>query len=385
METVDLMDNLPSLQFEQGVGEEDIPWLFLQSRSRGLMIQACAHAAFFCKLLQALRKTDGRTSISMLPSEEEEEEDLYKKPSKKNLKVGIIGGGRLGKQLALVLLHRASIPAQSLHISTRRPETLSDLQKMGIQCFYHNCFLVDWANIVFLCCLPSQLPHICLEISARLDKSCIVYSLVTAVPLPRLKHLLCHTNILRPQYQCAETYIDIWGSNEDIESALQDPEIVQGTSPYNTDGGITLNIKWLEAVFYAALNTCTLREIPYQQALEILSDLCLSVHPKTCGEDKTNCPRFIVTEFVNQAFAKTLNPSNVFPWFDLITVQLKETPFSQHLGKSVCLQEHLTVLYSASFGISLSQEEEEREGGEEEKEAPGPESQIFQLLGDSSD
>ncbi|XP_027700684.1 NADP-dependent oxidoreductase domain-containing protein 1 [Vombatus ursinus] len=371
METVDLMNNLKSLQFEQGVREEETPWLFLQSRSRGLMIQACAHAAFFCRLLWALRKMDGNTSVSMLPSEEEKE-NPYKKPSKRDLKVGIIGGGRLGKQLALVLLHRASIPAQSLHISTRRPETLSDLQKMGIQCFYHNCFLVEWANLVFLCCLPSQLPHICLEINTRIAKSCIVYSLVTAVPLPRLKQLLCHTTILRPQYQCAENYIDIWGSNEDIKSALQDPEIVQATSPYSTNGGITLNIKWLAAVFYAALNICTLWDIPYQQGLEVLNDLCLSVHPQTCGENKTNCPRFIVTDFVNQAFANTLNPSNVFPWFDLITVQLKETPFSQHLGKSVTLQEHLTVLYSASFGISLSQETGEEKEGEEEEEALDP-------------
>ncbi|XP_074091742.1 NADP-dependent oxidoreductase domain-containing protein 1 [Macrotis lagotis] len=374
METVDLMDKLTSLQFERGIQKEELPWLFLQSRSRGLMIEACAHAAFFCRLLWALRKMDGSTSISMLPSEEEKE-DPYKKPSKRDLKVGIIGGGRLGKHLALVLLHQASLPPQNLHISTRRPETLIDLQKMGIQCFYHNCFLVDWANLVFLCCLPSQLPHICLEISPRLEKFCFVYSLVTAVPLPRLKQLLCHTTILRPQYQCAETYIDIWGSNEGIQSALQDPDIIRATSPYSTDGGITLNIKWLEAVFYAALNTCTLREIPYQQALEVLNDLCLSVHLQTC-EDKTNCPRFIVTDFVNQAFAKTLHPSNAFPWFDLITVQLKETPFSQHLGKSVTLQEHLTVLYCASFGISLSQETEQPKEEEKEvmQEAPGPQS-----------
>ncbi|XP_074145995.1 NADP-dependent oxidoreductase domain-containing protein 1 [Sminthopsis crassicaudata] len=371
MDSSDLMDNLPSLKFEQGLQEEEIPWLFLQSRSRGLIIQACSHAAFFCRLLWVLRKMEESTFVSMFPLEEEEE-DPYKKTSKKELRVGIIGGGRLGKQLALVLLQRAFIPPQNLHISTRRPEILNDLQKMGIQCFYHNCFLVEWANLIFLCCLPSQLTHICMEINPRLDKSCIVYSLVTAVPLPRLKQLLCHTSILHPQYQCAENYVDIWGSNEDISSALQDPDIVHATSPYSPDGGVTVSIKWLEAVFYAALNTCTLKKIPYPQVLEILTNLCLSIHPQTCGEDKSNCPRFIVTDFVNQAFAKTLNPSNVFPWFDLITVQLKETPFSQHLRKTVTLQEHLTVLYCASFGVSLSQEIDEEEEREEEEKAPGP-------------
>ncbi|XP_044518045.1 NADP-dependent oxidoreductase domain-containing protein 1 [Gracilinanus agilis] len=380
MEHIDLMENLMSLQFEHGIQKDETPWLFLQSRSRGLMIQACAHAVFFCRLLRVLRKMGGSTSVSMVPSEEEEE-DPYRKPTKKDLKVGIIGGGRLGRQLALVLLHKASITPPSLHISTRRPETLIDLQRMGIRCFYHNCFLVDWANVVFLCCLPSQLPNICLEISTRLEKSCIVYSLVTAVPLLRLKQLLCHTTILRPQYQCAENYTDIWGANEDIKTALQDQEIIQATSPYSTDGGITLNIKWLEAVFYAALNTCTIKEMPYEDVLKALNNFCLSVHLPTCGK-KTVCPKFIVTDFVNQAFAKTLSPSNVFPWFDLITVQLKETPFSQHLRKSKNLQEHLIVLYCASFGILVPKktkgnEEEKKENEKEEASASQPQMSDF--------
>lgn len=44
------------------------------------------------------------------------------------LKVGIIGGGRLGKQLAHVLFQLVPIPAESLRISTRRPEALGEEQ-----------------------------------------------------------------------------------------------------------------------------------------------------------------------------------------------------------------------------------------------------------------
>lgn len=47
-------------------------------------------------------------------------------PDDDELKVGIIGGGHLGKQLAHVLLQLVPIPVERLQISTRRPETLGE-------------------------------------------------------------------------------------------------------------------------------------------------------------------------------------------------------------------------------------------------------------------
>lgn len=47
-------------------------------------------------------------------------------PDDDALKVGIIGGGHLGKQLAHTLLQLVPIPADSLRISTRRPEALGE-------------------------------------------------------------------------------------------------------------------------------------------------------------------------------------------------------------------------------------------------------------------
>lgn len=49
-------------------------------------------------------------------------------PNDDELKVGIIGGGHLGKQLARVLLQLVPIPAENLRISTRRPEALGEEQ-----------------------------------------------------------------------------------------------------------------------------------------------------------------------------------------------------------------------------------------------------------------
>ncbi|XP_076979304.1 NADP-dependent oxidoreductase domain-containing protein 1 isoform X2 [Tamandua tetradactyla] len=299
---MDMLKDLESLQFEYGVPEENRTWLYLQGRSRGLIIEACAHATFFCKLFYVLRQSLDENQISMCLSSGSCDLAI----PDESLKVGIIGGGHLGKQLAQVLLQLVPIPADSLRISTRRPETLDELQKVGVQCFYHNSFLVKWANVIFLCCLPSQLPNICLEIQSSLEKACIVFSFTAAIPITRLKLLLNHTNILRPQYQCAGDFVNIWGTNKEIATALQDPVILRATCPYSPAGGITLNIKWLEGIFYAALNTCTTKSMYHSSVLELLNQLFLSVHFKDCGEDRASCPKFQLTDFVSKVYAKNL-------------------------------------------------------------------------------
>ncbi|KAM6202665.1 NADP-dependent oxidoreductase domain-containing protein 1 [Rhynchocyon petersi] len=337
---MDMLEDLETLKYEYEFQEEDHAWLFLKGRSRGLMIKACAHATFFCKLFRILSQPLHENDVSGSSPV------AYEK-----LNVGIIGGGHLGKQLARVLLQLVPIPSESLRISTRRPEVLGELQKLGIQCFYQNTRLVNWANVVFLCCLPSQLPSICVEIQNSLEKTCLVYSFVAAIPVPRLKLLLNHTNILRPHYQCVDKFDNIWGVNKKITDALQDPVILRATCPYSAAGGITLNIKWLEGVFYAALNLCTAREMSHRQVLQLLNERILSVKFEDCGEDSASCPTFQLTDFVNMAYASNLPLRRPFPWFDLTAVQLKETPFSQHLSKSAALQDHLTHFYCHLFGI----------------------------------
>ncbi|XP_002719673.1 NADP-dependent oxidoreductase domain-containing protein 1 isoform X1 [Oryctolagus cuniculus] len=353
---MDMLEDLESLQFESGVTEEDRSWLYLQGRSRGLTVEACAHAIFFCKLVHTLRESlNGNQSFRGLPigslnvATDEHEE----------LKVGIIGGGHLGKQLARVLLQLVPLPAESLRISTRRPEALVEFQKQGVRCFYHNSGLVGWANVVFLCCLPSQLPNICIEIQNSIRKACIVFSFVAAIPLPRLKLLLNKTSILRPQYHYhyAEDGVNIWGAKKEITAALQDPVILQATCPYSAAGGIRLNIKWLEGVFYAALNICTEKNVAHSKAMLLMNELFLSVHFQGCGEDTSSCPKFQLTDVVSKDYVKNLSGNRPFPWFELTTVQLRETPFSQCLSASTVIQDHLTHLYCDSFGISPSKEQ----------------------------
>ncbi|XP_031211396.1 NADP-dependent oxidoreductase domain-containing protein 1 isoform X2 [Mastomys coucha] len=299
------------------------------------------------KLLQQQPRTIHPRTVSFDAAATEDEE----------VAVGIIGCGHLGKQLANVLLKVVPIPAENLQISTRRPESLVEFRKLGVRCVYDNAAVASWAKVLFLCCLPAQLPNICLEIQSKLDKSCIVYSLVSAIPLPRLKNLLNHTNILRPQYQFIEDFDNIWGENEEVPSALQDTTIIRGTCPYSTLGGVILNVKWLEGLCYALINVCTSRSVFHTQALKLLNKLLLPVHLESCKADPASCPKFQLTDFMNKSYVRNLYQKRPFPWFDLITVQLKETPFSQHISATRSLQDHISLLYCESFGLTISEDE----------------------------
>ncbi|NXT87831.1 NXRD1 protein, partial [Anhinga rufa] len=97
----------------------------------------------------------------------------------------------------------------------------------------------------------------------------------------------------------------------------------------------------LVAIFYAALNSSMWQSLPHQKALKLLNDLCFPERCCICAEQKPFCPRLVCKEFCQQ---------RTFPWFDLAAAQLRESPFSQLLGKSALLWCHLALPHQASFG-----------------------------------
>lgn len=75
--------------------------------------------------------------------------------------------------------------AGSVGSEPRSPLAAADLQEQGLACLYDNAQLAAWADVLFLCCLPSHLAAVCSTVRIAIRKPCVVYSLVTAVPLPR--------------------------------------------------------------------------------------------------------------------------------------------------------------------------------------------------------
>ncbi|XP_042300545.1 NADP-dependent oxidoreductase domain-containing protein 1-like, partial [Sceloporus undulatus] len=111
----DIMANLKTFQPDYGTGTNELV-VRLKGRAKGLTINACAHALFFCKLLQATRYSRQK--------EEKSKDETACAQDNQSLKIGIIGGGHIGKQLARILLQLSGISEKNIQISTRRPETL---------------------------------------------------------------------------------------------------------------------------------------------------------------------------------------------------------------------------------------------------------------------
>ncbi|XP_032069653.1 NADP-dependent oxidoreductase domain-containing protein 1 [Thamnophis elegans] len=327
-----IMANLKTFQPDYGIGTNE-PLFHLRSCAKGLMVNACAHALFFCKLLNATKQKE--ENYGDVPAGSQAPKDNQR------LNIGIIGGGHLGKQLAQTLLYLGAISGKNIQISTRRPETLLEFHKLGVECVYNNKQLVGWADVAFLCCLPCHIPHICSEIQGSLKNSCIIYSLVTAIPLTRLKQLICSSSILRPQYKCSEnSSFCMWEANRTVLEALKDKAVIQETCPCNSKSEITVDMKWLAAVFYTALNSYTQQRLSYTRALVLLNQICF------CEDNATTSSPFLVCEhFTNPAFASTLAAADSFPWFDITTVQLKDSPLSQLLETNTSLQEIIASCY----------------------------------------
>lgn len=93
----------------------------------------------------------------------------------------------------------------------------------GVECFSDNCRLAAWADILFLCCLPSHLPKVCADLHSNLSKRCLVYSFTSAVPITRYHHIHTHTHtqhccLLIFSHRIVLTCISDWHSFLDTTS-----------------------------------------------------------------------------------------------------------------------------------------------------------------------
>jgi ribosomal protein S9 len=126
----DITFELKNLEFEAGFSASDnlfelgrIDFDLLRKKAHVRLVASIAHACYFIGVANKIRRNyfDIKNGIlkqksSLLLTE------MNKEPG---LKIGVIGGGRLGMQLSRALLEFASVQPSELRISTRQPELLS--------------------------------------------------------------------------------------------------------------------------------------------------------------------------------------------------------------------------------------------------------------------
>ncbi|KAK7141996.1 hypothetical protein R3I94_011634 [Phoxinus phoxinus] len=326
---LDFTTNLNSLGFEAGLSEVEKELLFLRSRSAGLTVSGCAHAVFVCELFRLLRKKLNAENGCTVPNT--------------HLSVGILGGGHVGKQLAKLLLHSSDLKPCDINISTKRPETLGEISNIGVECYFDNIRLAKWADLLFLCVLPSHLPQVCSDIRCHLSPDCVVYSFTSAVPLNRLAMLLEHSFIIKPQYEfvACDDVTTVWLLHNQVSAALKHKEVLSASLPLSMNGGLFLDQRWVSAVLYGLLNMCTAVKLGSGKTLLLLNGLF-----ETAGSTNT----FTYHTFVNSPSASDpIKPDDLFPWINLVDAQTKDTPLTDVVLRNKGLRDCISVMYYSAF------------------------------------
>ncbi|XP_056282426.1 NADP-dependent oxidoreductase domain-containing protein 1 [Pseudoliparis swirei] len=324
----DISGDLGSFSFEAELTEEEKGLLHLRARSAGLTFCGCAHAAFLCKLVQSLRRIKG-PAADRGSSASGQDRDVC---------VGILGMGHVGKQLLLALLEKSGVKPSHIKISSRTPESAVEAIKKGVECFFDNGRLAAWADVLFLCCLPSDLHKVCADLHSRLSKHCLVYSFTSGVPVTRLARLLGHDFILKPQYDfVACGTADVWLSCTHLTTALADPSLIEASCPLTTRGGISVGLNWVSAVLYSLLNICTSTGLGSSDALSLINTVLKEKSPHAVELDALS--------FISASQEASMCTEEPFPWISLTDAQTKETPLLRFLSSSTPMQQRISAAY----------------------------------------
>ncbi|XP_022108684.1 NADP-dependent oxidoreductase domain-containing protein 1-like [Acanthaster planci] len=333
----DITRDLPSLNFENAISEEETPYLVLRARSHVITVSACAQATYFAAVLN-----EARQYILELrsPQQSKTSKFLQDAPPRDPLLVGIIGCGRIGLHLANTLLTYADVQPKELFVSTRRPETLGVLRNKGVSCEYNNAKVATSVHLLFLCVLPSQLPDIAKDIKGHIPAQCTVYSFLSSVPIPRLRQVIKCSNIIKPEFSWQLEKADMpWDCSKDVCTTLENPEQVQVTCPLNLDKEdsiVSTKDKWAEMILYSFVNLCIRLGLSRDETISTLN--CVVLGQAVARE--------YTSKFVAENFTKR---KDIFPIFDLAAVAANPTPLTQAITEDQEIRQQFVKKYKSIF------------------------------------
>ncbi|MEM8969641.1 MAG: NAD(P)-binding domain-containing protein, partial [Bacteroidota bacterium] len=79
-------------------------------------------------------------------------------------RIAILGGGNLGKAIAIGLASTEQYEANHILVTKRRMHGVEDLQTLGIQTTRDNREAVKSSELILLCVQPKQLEYLLIEI-----------------------------------------------------------------------------------------------------------------------------------------------------------------------------------------------------------------------------
>ncbi len=106
------------------------------------------------------------------------------------MKIAIIGGGNLGKSIALGLVESKFCEAKNITVTRRNVSALNDLNEKGIAVTDNNNVAIKNANIILLCVKPYQIEQVINGIKKDIKPHHIIVSVVTGVSIQDLQTML---------------------------------------------------------------------------------------------------------------------------------------------------------------------------------------------------
>lgn len=103
-----------------------------------------------------------------------------------NQKITIIGGGNLGRAIALGIVEKGTLKASDVTVTKRDESQLVDLAKRGFGTSSNNIESVKRADVIIVCVQPNQLNHVLKEIDSSLDQEKILISVITSISIEQI-------------------------------------------------------------------------------------------------------------------------------------------------------------------------------------------------------
>lgn len=183
---LDLDRGLASLTFAVSHAERTLQEC-LRANFMQVTSAACSNAAFFVSCLNNARARAASEQAWMASRSARSMDTPSRSRSRvrhsarsvqakaPRIRIGILGCGRLGRQLVSVLVGYAKVEYFDLMLSVRWLENVEDLESQGAFCTTDSEAAVNDADVIFLCCLPIHLPilskSVSLKIRAHREKS----------------------------------------------------------------------------------------------------------------------------------------------------------------------------------------------------------------------
>jgi pyrroline-5-carboxylate reductase len=108
--------------------------------------------------------------------------------------IGIIGGGNLGRSIAMGLLFSEKIQASNITVTRRKIHLIEDLKSKGIKVSSNNIDAVKGKKVMIIAVEPHQAEKVLKEIKPELSENQILISVVTGVKIDVLKEY-CGTDV----------------------------------------------------------------------------------------------------------------------------------------------------------------------------------------------